>query len=77
MDSDFIKQTLSEHFIDSLITIEGDSYHYKVTIISPSFEKKSKLQRHRAAYAPLAPFFANGSLHAITLHTKTPEEKLL
>ncbi len=77
MDSDFIMQTLSEHFTDSFITIEGDSYHYKVTIVSPSFEGKSKLQRHKAAYEPLAALFANGTLHAITLHTRTPQEKLL
>lgn len=52
---------------------EGAQSHFKVTLVSPQFEQKSLLQRHRAVNQVLAHELAN-SIHALALHTMTPDE---
>ncbi|AQS39411.1 transcriptional regulator, BolA protein family [Shewanella psychrophila] len=49
--------------------------HFKVIITSAAFEGKRLLGRHRAVNEALADEFANG-LHALSMHTFTPEEWL-
>ncbi|HBH35019.1 MAG TPA: BolA family transcriptional regulator [Gammaproteobacteria bacterium] len=52
---------------------EGALSHFKVTLVSPQFEQKSLLQRHRAVNQILAHELENG-IHALALHTMTPDE---
>ncbi|WP_076413050.1 BolA family transcriptional regulator [Shewanella sp. UCD-KL12] len=47
--------------------------HFKVIITSASFEGKRLIGRHRAVNEALSDEFANG-LHALSMHTFTPEE---
>ena len=51
----------------------GAQSHFKVTVVSESFANQSLVQRHRAVNSLLADEFAQG-LHALALHTMTPEE---
>ena len=51
----------------------GAQSHFKVTVVSEAFAGQSLLQRHRAVYGQLADEFERG-LHALALHTMTPEE---
>ncbi|BAJ03313.1 BolA family protein [Shewanella violacea] len=50
--------------------------HFKVIITSEAFEGKRLLGRHRSVNEALADEFANG-LHALSMHTFTPEEWLV
>lgn len=52
---------------------EGSESHFKVTLVTPLFEGKKLVERHRAVNALLADEFGTG-LHALALHTMTPEE---
>ena len=52
---------------------EGAQSHFKVTVVSDSFEGKRLLERHRRVNQLLAAQFGEG-LHALALHTLTPEE---
>ena len=52
---------------------EGAQSHFKVTVVADAFAGESLLQRHRAVNGLLADEFARG-LHALALHTMTPEE---
>jgi stress-induced morphogen len=47
--------------------------HFEAHVVSPSFSGKSTLQRHRLVYATLGKFMGN-EIHALGLHTDTPEE---
>ena len=47
--------------------------HFTVEVVSPAFEGKSAVQRHRMVYALLSEEFTAG-LHALALKTKTPAE---
>ena len=47
--------------------------HFKVVLVSPAFEGKRKVARHQQVYALLAEQL-QGPVHALALHTYTPEE---
>lgn len=53
----------------------GAESHFRVTLVSPSFEGQGLVQRHRAIYRLLADELA-GPVHALALHTYTPSEWL-
>ncbi|CEP16802.1 hypothetical protein [Parasitella parasitica] len=48
--------------------------HFRLTIVSEEFKKKSLMQRHRLIYTLLDDELKNQGLHALTLKTKTQEE---
>ena len=52
---------------------EGSESHFKVTLVSDTFEGKRLLQRHRIVNTILAHQLAN-DIHALAIHTLTPAE---
>ena len=50
----------------------GQETHYKVVLVSALFEGLSAVRRHQRIYACLAELMP--SVHALALHTYTPEE---
>jgi BolA protein len=52
---------------------EGSESHFKVTVVSDAFTGEPLLRRHRAVNAAVAEELAGG-VHALALHTMTPEE---
>ena len=68
-----IEALIKESIPDALIKIEdlrGDGDHYKATIISKSFQGKSKILQHQMVYKSLKGKMGN-ELHALMLKTKT------
>ena len=47
--------------------------HFKVDVVSPAFEGKTAVARHRAVYAALGDDFRTG-LHALAIKARTPAE---
>ena len=52
---------------------EGSESHFKVVLVAENFSGLSLVKRHRAVNATLAADLAGG-VHALALHTMTPEE---
>jgi len=52
---------------------EGGETHFRLTIVSRSFEGKSRVARQRMVYELLSHELANG-VHAIAMTTLTPAE---
>ena len=52
---------------------EGAETHFKCVLVSPDFVGKRALQRHQAVYALVTDEMSKG-LHALALHTYTPDE---
>ena len=52
---------------------EGGETHFQVTVVSPEFEGKSRVDRQRLVYALLAEEMAE-RVHALALTTKAPGE---
>ena len=47
--------------------------HFKITIVTSSFETKRSVARHQLIYQTLADEL-NGEVHALAIHTFSPEE---
>ena len=47
--------------------------HYELTVVSPRFAGKSRIERHRMVYAALAPLMQR-EIHALALRTFAPGE---
>jgi acid stress-induced BolA-like protein IbaG/YrbA len=57
------------------VVVSGENCHLTLTIVSEFFEGKSLLARHRMIQALFQSELADGSLHALSLQTKTPAEQ--
>lgn len=83
-------QTIIESKIEAalqttVLTVENESHmhsvpansetHFKVVLVSEDFENKNLLARHRQLNKLLEEELSNG-VHALALHTYTPEEWL-
>ncbi|MDA7795154.1 BolA/IbaG family iron-sulfur metabolism protein [Porticoccaceae bacterium] len=52
---------------------EGSESHFKVVLVSQSFEGQSAVKRHQSVYVVLAAELQSG-VHALALHTYLPDE---
>ena len=57
----------------SIRDMVGDGDHLEMVVVSPVFEGRTTLERHRMVYAPLKDVLG-GALHALALRTLTPDE---
>jgi BolA protein len=85
---DIITNKLREAFLPESLDVTDESHlheghaghrpggesHFRVYIVSPSFEGKSRVERHRMINAALAAELA-GSVHALAIHAHAPGEK--
>jgi acid stress-induced BolA-like protein IbaG/YrbA len=69
-----IEQRLIETKEVSLVKVEGDGYHYQLTVVGDVFLNRSVVVRQQWVYAKLKDLITAGSLHAITMKTFTQEE---
>jgi len=73
MTMDQIEKLIKESIPDAIVKIEdlrGDGDHYSATVISKSFEGKSKIEQHKMVYDSLDGKVGK-DLHALMLKTKT------
>lgn len=75
MQSEHIKQLIEAGLKNSQAIIEGeDGQHFSAIVISPEFVGKNRIQKQQLVYTTLNNIIADGSLHAISIKTFTPEE---
>ncbi len=74
IENDEIKSLLEKQPDIQFAKVEGDGYHYQITVVSPSFQNLSIVKRQQKIYALLTEWIAEGSLHAVSMKTLTPEE---
>jgi len=77
-----IEDKLKREFDAEILTVENESHlhnvapgsesHFKVTIVSDSFQDQMLIKRHRMVNKALA--VELGQIHALALHTLTPDE---
>jgi len=73
MDSNTIEQMIRAGLPDAEVTVSGaDGVHFEAHVVSPAFEGKSTLQRHRMVYATLGELMGN-EIHALGLRTEVPD----
>lgn len=63
------------HVVSRAGTAEGvGGTHFQINVVSPSFEGKSRIERHRAINAALAPEMGVDGVHAIAIDARAPGE---
>ncbi len=74
METDRVKQLIEQGMPGSQAEVSGDGHHFQAVIVSPEFEGKPILQRHRMVKDALKAYFDSGELHALSMQTLTPEQ---
>ena len=84
---DWITETMRERLRPTALTVEDESHrhaghagwreggetHFRIDVVSPAFEGKSRVERHRMVNEALASAFERG-LHALAIRAKAPGE---
>ncbi len=78
-----IEQQLQNSFSPAVLEVANESHqhsvppnsetHFRVVLVSATFEGSSRVGRHQQVYAALAAQMA-GPVHALALHTYSPAE---
>jgi stress-induced morphogen len=74
MQADHITQLIHTALPNAQVTLQAlvdDGDHYAVTVVSPLFAGKSRVQQHQMVYQALEGY-VGGKLHALSVITKTP-----
>jgi len=67
-----IKKLIEAGLPDATVEVLGDDgQHFDASVVSSSFEGKTRIQQHRMVYASLGDSF-EGALHALSLKTSAP-----
>jgi acid stress-induced BolA-like protein IbaG/YrbA len=74
MDPQQIKAVIEAGLADATVEVVGDGRHFQALIVSPAFEGKNPIQRHRMVYALLQEQIRSDVLHALSMRTLTPEQ---
>lgn len=75
MQADTIKELIETSLAQCTATVEGDDgVHFTAVVISPDFSGKSRVQKQQMVYAALGNRIHDGSIHALSIKTFTPDE---
>ncbi len=74
MDSSAIEALLKEKLDIDEAYAKTDGSHVEVIVVGSVFENMSRVKKQQMIYGPLNPSIADGSIHAVSIKTFTPEE---
>ncbi len=53
---------------------QGGGDHLFAEVVAPQFDGMSRIEQHRLVYAAVKPYLDDGTIHALALKTRTPED---
>ena len=74
MQPEQIKKLIEAGLADAIAYVDGDGAHFNATVICPAFAEKNRIQKQQLVYDTVRSQLLNGSLHALSVKTFTPEE---
>lgn len=77
MNPDALKnkiETLAPGTQAQVMDLTGTEDHYQAVVVSPLFQGKLSIERHRIVMDLLKEEIDSGEVHALTLKTYTPEQ---
>lgn len=74
MQPEEIKNLIEKGLPNTETFVEGDGAHFTAIVISSLFIGKSRLQKQQLVYDAVKEQLLNGTLHALSIKTFTPEE---
>ncbi len=75
MENSQVEALIKAGLPDAEVKVSGDGRHFEVEVVSPAFEGKSLIQRHRMVMDTVKAQVASDELHALSIKSaRTPEE---
>jgi len=56
------------------VVAQGGGDHLFAEVVAPQFDVLSRVEQHRLVYAAVKRYLDDGSIHALALKTRTPED---
>ncbi len=73
MEIERIKSLIESGISTFHVEVVGDGTHFKAVVVSPDFENKMVIDRHKLVYEALGGAM-DEDIHAISLRTYTPDQ---
>lgn len=70
---ELVQKYIADNLSCEHIEVQGDGSHFEAIIVSPAFEGKNRIQRHKIVYEALGDRMKS-EIHALSMRTHTPEE---
>lgn len=74
MQPEEIKRLIEAGLPESEAFVEGDGSHFLACVVCAAFAQKSRIQKQQMVYDTVRPQLLDGTLHALSVKTFTPEE---
>lgn len=74
MQAEVIKHLIETGLQGAIAHIEGDGTHFTAQVVWAGFANKSRVQKQQCVNETLKAPLLDGTLHAISIQTFTPEE---
>jgi len=75
MHANEIKQLIENGLSQCTAMVEGDDgVHFTASVITPDFTGKNRIQKQQLVYATLGNRIHDGTIHALSIKTFTPDE---
>jgi len=74
MDAVQIKELIESQMKGAEAIVKADGNSVQLTVVSSEFEGLRTLKKQQMVYACLTEQIADGTIHAVTMQTHTPEE---
>lgn len=58
----------------AMVVDQGGGDHLFAEVVAPQFGGLSRLEQHRLVYAAVKKYMDDGTIHALALKTRTPED---
>ncbi len=69
-----IKSLIEQGIPGAEVIMDGDGCNASVIVVSESFDGQSKLKQQKMVYATLGDLITNGTIHALSIKSYTPEQ---
>ncbi len=74
MDAGKVESLVQAAMPEAQVAVDGAGSNYDITVISDVFSDMRPVKKQQTVYAALTAEIAAGSIHAVNIHTFTPEE---
>jgi acid stress-induced BolA-like protein IbaG/YrbA len=74
MQPELIKQLIEAGLPNAQVQVDGDGAHFNAIVVCPQFAGKSRIQKQQLVYDTVKSQLLDGSLHALSVKTFTPDE---
>jgi len=58
----------------AVVVDHGGGDHLAAEVVAPQFAGLSRIEQHKLVYAAVKEYMADGTIHALALKTRTPED---